>query len=102
VDGKFLQRGSHLNKIVVVVTIFVAAFIALIAYSTLAGPRFRVEVCMEYQGRSACRTVSAKSEQAAIRSGAENACADIASGVTDTMRCVGAEPKSVKWLRRPR
>lgn len=56
---------------------------------------------MEYQGRSACRTVSAKSEQAALRSGAENACADIASGVTDTMRCVGAEPKTVKWLHKP-
>lgn len=56
---------------------------------------------MEYQGRSSCRTVGAKSEQGALRSGAENACADIASGVTDTMRCVEAEPKSVKWLRKP-
>jgi hypothetical protein len=83
------------------VIVFIAGFIALVAYSTLHGPRFRVEVCMEYQGRSSCRTVSAKSEQAALRSAAENACADIASGVTDTMRCVGAEPKSVKWLRKP-
>lgn len=77
------------------------AFITLVAYTTLAGPRFRVEVCMEYQGRTACRTVSAKSEQAAVRSGAENACADIVSGVTDTMRCGSSEPKSVKWLQKP-
>lgn len=75
-------------------------FIALVAYSTFNGPRFRVEVCMAYQGRSSCRTVSAKSEQAAVRAGTENACADIASGVTDTMRCVETEPKSVKWLRK--
>jgi hypothetical protein len=77
------------------------AFLALMAYSTLKGPRFRVEVCMAYQGRSSCRTVSAKSEQAAVRAGSENACAEIASGVTDTMRCEGAEPKSVRWLNRP-
>ena len=77
------------------------AFLALIAYSTLHGPRYRVELCMSYQGRSACKTVSAKSEQAALRAGAENACADIASGVTDTMRCNQSEPQSVKWLQRP-
>ncbi len=54
---------------------------------------------MEYRGQSSCRTVNAKSKQAAVRAGTENACADIASGVTDTMRCVEAEPKSVKWLK---
>ena len=75
-------------------------FIALIAYSTLHGPRFRVQLCMSYQGRSACKTVAAKSEAAALRSAAENACADIASGVTDTMRCNQAQPESVKWLHR--
>src|ERR1700728_5165584 len=66
-----------LNKIGVIITIFVVAFLALVAYSTLHGPRYRVEACMAYQGRTACKTVSAKSEQAALRSAAENACADI-------------------------
>jgi hypothetical protein len=84
-----------------VVAIFVAAFLALLVYSTVSGPRYRVEVCMAYEGRTACRTVSAKSETAAVRAGSDNACADIASGVTDTMRCLAAEPKSVRWLHRP-
>jgi hypothetical protein len=57
---------------------------------------------MAYQGRSSCKTVSAKSEEAALRSGADNACADVASGVTDTMRCEQSEPRSVRWLARPR
>jgi hypothetical protein len=56
---------------------------------------------MAYQGRPACKTVSAKSEDAALRSGRENACADISSGVTDTIRCQNLEPQSVKWLARP-
>jgi hypothetical protein len=85
----------------VIIALFVAGLVALIAYSTLHGPRYRVEVCMAYQGRSSCRTVSAKSEQAAVRSASENACADIASGVTDTMRCEQSEPQRVKWFNRP-
>jgi hypothetical protein len=79
----------------------VVGFLALIAYSTLHGPRYRVEICMSYQGRSACKTVSAKSEPAAVRAGAENACADISSGVTDTMRCEQSEPQSIRWLQHP-
>jgi hypothetical protein len=67
----------------------------------MKGKRYRVEVCMAYQGRTNCRTVSAKSEQAAIRSASDNACADIASGVTDTMRCDQSQPQSIKWLERP-
>jgi hypothetical protein len=70
-------------------------------YSTLHGPRYRVEVCMTCQGRTACKTVNAKSETAALRSGTENACADIASGVTDTVRCQESEPQSVRWIQRP-
>jgi len=85
-----------------VIALFVVAFLALIAYSTLKGHRYRVEVCMAYQGRTNCRTVSAKSEEAALRSASDNACADIASGVTDTLRCQQSQPQSIKWLERPR
>lgn len=81
--------------------LFVAGIVALIAYSTFNGPRYRVNVCIAYQGHSACKTVSAKEEAAALRSATENACADIASGVTDTMRCQQTEPQSVRWLERP-
>ena len=90
-----------MNKIGWIIGIFVAGFLGLLAYSTLHGPRYRVEVCMAYQGRSTCRTVSAKSEQAALRTGSENACADIASGVTDTIRCGSSVPQSIRWLSRP-
>ncbi len=56
---------------------------------------------MTFNGNSACKTVSAKSEQGALRSAAENACADIASGVTDSIKCEKADPQSVEWLQRP-
>jgi hypothetical protein len=56
---------------------------------------------MVYQGRTNCRTVSAKSEKGALRGGAENACADITSGVTETIACQQSQPTSVQWLHKP-
>ncbi|MBV9301433.1 MAG: hypothetical protein JOY62_05655 [Acidobacteriaceae bacterium] len=78
------------------------AFLATVAYFTVAGPRYRVEVCMAYQGHTNCRTVSAKSEESALRSATENACADIATGVTETMRCQQLAPQRMRWIERPR
>ncbi len=88
-------------KIGIVIAVFIAGFVGLVAYSTLHGPRYRAQICVEYDGRKSCKTVSAKSEEAAIRAGMDGGCADVASGVTDTMKCVGAQPASVKWLQRP-
>ncbi len=84
-----------------IVAIFVIAFIALVLFTTLEGPRFRVQVCMSFEGRDTCKIVKAKSEEAALRSGIQNACADISSGVTDTVRCEKSEPKKVLWLAHP-
>jgi hypothetical protein len=53
---------------------------------------------MTFNGQSACKTVNAKSQAAAVRSATENACADISSGVDDTIRCQNTEPKSVRRL----
>jgi hypothetical protein len=83
------------------VALFVIGFVALLAYSTLHGPRYRVEVCMTFNGQSICKTVNAKSEAGALRSATENACADISSGVDDTIRCQNTLPASVKWLKKP-
>jgi hypothetical protein len=56
---------------------------------------------MAFNGQSTCKTVNAKSENAALRSATENACADIASGVDETIRCQNTEPKSVRRLNQP-
>jgi hypothetical protein len=54
---------------------------------------------VEFQGRRACRTASASTEMQARRTAQENACAEISSGVTDSMQCgTYTQPVSVKWL----
>ncbi len=56
---------------------------------------------MTFNDRTVCKTVNAKSEEFALRGARENACADISSGVDDTIRCQNTEPTSVKWLKKP-
>lgn len=91
-----------MNKPGLYIAVFIAVVIALIVYSTMGGTRYRAEICMVYQGRSACKTVTGKSETSVLRGGISNACADIASGVTQTMGCEQTQPQSVKWLAKPK
>ena len=74
------------------------AFVALLAYMSLGGRKFRVEVCVEYQGRTNCRTAAGPSQQQALRTATDNACATIASGMTDSMSCGQKPPTSIRWL----
>ncbi len=88
------------RKIGILVTVCVAGFLAFIVYLTVSGPSYRVKVCMAFEGRNACKTVRAKTEQDALRGAITNACGDIASGVTEVVACEGATPASVTWLHK--
>jgi hypothetical protein len=91
------------NKTVLLAIGFVVLVIGMVVYSTMGAGRqkYRVEVCMQYQGRNACRTAASATEQQALRTAHENACAQIASGVTDTIQCEQyTQPITVKWLSR--
>ena len=80
---------------------FVAVFIVVLLYSTfsLMRSRHRVEVCMEFAGRTSCRIASAETQDNAMRAAITNACALISSGVTDSQQCEHSTPVSVKWLK---
>jgi hypothetical protein len=91
------RRGAA-NKIVILGVVFTAAILALVLYSTMGNAKFRCEVCVMYQGRQACRTAAAATKEQAERTAKENACAQIASGVTDSIACDNSTPISVIWL----
>jgi hypothetical protein len=89
------------KKSVLLAILFVVIVIGAVIYTTMAAStsKYRVEVCVEFQGRRSCRTASAATEQAALRTAQENACALISGGVTDSMQCGNyTQPVSVKWL----
>ena len=69
--------------------------IAIVGYvlaGSMSASGHSCEVCMEYQGRSQCRTVAAATVDLAREGAIQNACAFIAGGVTDGMACHREKP----------
>ncbi|MGH9340405.1 MAG: hypothetical protein ACRD1R_12650 [Acidobacteriota bacterium] len=79
----------------VVVTAGFLLFVAYVVYSSLTISRFRCEVCMEFRGQTACRSAIGATEEEARRAAIDNACAQLVSGVTDTIACSQTPPSSV-------
>lgn len=73
-------------------------FLVLLVYSSLRLGQVRVEVCMSYQGRSNCGRAAAPTEEEAIRTAADNACATLASGMTESIACSRTPPASIRRL----
>lgn len=73
-------------------------FVALVVYWSLHLGQIKIEVCMEFRGRSNCRSAAAPTEGEAIRTATDNACATISSGMTDSIACSNAPPISVRRL----
>lgn len=88
-----------MKKAALIGIVFVLVVIAAIYYSTANLAAHRVEVCMEFKGLTSCRTASGSTEQFALRTATSNACATIASGVTDSIACDQSTPKKVTWLK---
>ena len=87
-----------MKKSVMLAIVFVVVVVGAVVYTSMSAKQYRCEVCMEFQGRRACRTAAAATEMQARRTAQENACADISSGVTDSMQCGNTQPVSVNWL----
>jgi len=87
------------KKPVIIGILFFLAIVAVIIYSTMNLSRYRVEVCMQFNGRTSCRTTSGSTEDFALRTAMQNACAEIASGVTDSIACEHSQPLRVTWKK---
>jgi len=74
--------------------------LGLLIFSSMPSPDYRCEVCVAFEGQQACRTASADTKAMAQRTAHENACAQIASGVTGTTGCHATPSLSVKWLAK--
>lgn len=87
-----------MKKTVILAVGFVVIVIAVLVYTTFGNNRYRCQVCVVFAGRTACKTAGASTQAQAQRTATENACAEIASGVTDSMACENRQPASVIWI----
>jgi len=88
-----------MKKPVWVGILFVIVVLAVLVYSSMNLASSRVEACMTYQGQSNCRTASGATFEFAKRTAISNACAGIASGVTDSIACEQSEPVKLTRLK---
>jgi hypothetical protein len=77
--------------------VFVVIAIALIIVMSVSNKNVRGEVCMEFNGHTACKTVSGENKEFVIQTARTGACAEISGGVTDTIQCEHAKPISITW-----
>lgn len=88
-----------MKKTVWLAIAFAVAVVAFVVLSTFRQDRVRCEVCITFKGNRDCRTASATTQEGALRAATNNACAQLASGVTETTQCENTPPDSVNWLR---
>ena len=67
-------------------------FVGALIYATMAANAVTCEVCIEFGGRQLCRTGSASTRDQAVQGAITNACAVLAGGVTDSIRCGNTRP----------
>jgi len=73
-----------------------AAFAGMMAWAVMQEGQVRCDVCVDYGGRSACRTGSGIDRDAAVQGAIYNACAILSSGVTDGIECSAPAPRSAQ------
>lgn len=78
------------------IAVAAVVFFAALTYSMMGLRKHRVEVCMEFNGNSACRIAAGETVEKAQRAALDNACALIARGMGDSMACQSSKPVSVR------
>jgi hypothetical protein len=77
--------------------IVVFAIVGVLIYFAMSGQTAATcEVCIEFNGHTQCRTAKAPTKQEAIRTATDMACAELASGMNESMSCGRTTPKSTK------
>ena len=71
-------------------------FVAVLVSALRQQADVECEVCVEYAGRSVCRTNLAADRQYAIQGATSAACAVLSSGVTAGIQCSNSPPKSLR------
>jgi hypothetical protein len=75
-----------------------AVLLAVLISSTLHQTRLKYEVCVTFNGGSHCATAEGARPEEAIRSARDIDCQLLSNGRDENVRCMGAEPTSVREL----
>jgi hypothetical protein len=78
--------------------LFAVLVLGYLVASSFRKQAFRCQVCITYNGRRDCGIGAAQTQMEAQRTATTTACAQIASGVTESNQCENTTPDTVQWL----
>jgi len=88
-----------MKKPVLAGIIFVLIVLGVIVYSSFNLAKVRLEVCIDFNGKTNCKTASAVDAEFAQQTAVANACGEIAFGVTETVACEHTPPTKITRLK---
>ena len=77
--------------------VFITGFLALMAYYTFGNATNKCEVCVTFNGRTACSNGAGTTQQNAERIARDEACTDLSHGMTELVRCQNSGDIKVTW-----
>lgn len=80
---------------VVVGILLALGFATAMYFATLTETAVQCEVCVRFEGRRECRLAGGFDEDTAVQGAVTNACAMLANGVTQSLRCGAIPPESI-------
>jgi len=86
---------SPMTKVVVIGAALGLLTIAAIVCAVSTAYRESCEVCVTFHGRTQCRAAYGSTREEATRTATDNACAFLASGMTQVIQCQATRPDSV-------
>jgi hypothetical protein len=92
-------KRKGLRKTTLAALVLLPPLIGLVIYNSFHVSDFECTVCIEFEGRNVCRTVTGETETEGLQSATNNACALLTSGMTDTIRCSRTPPKKAECHR---
>lgn len=86
------ERGKRISRSAILGAVFVLVLAALMIYASASLSKHNCEICIAYEGREACRKADGSTLDEARRTAIDLACAELASGMTDSLQCQRTEP----------
>lgn len=90
-----MKRGRMLVLVVAVIL-----FVGYLAYGSMRAVRAECELCVEFRGRTECRTGSGQTEDEARRAAQRAACAVMATGMDASIACQNQPVTNQRCTRR--
>lgn len=89
-----------MKRSTVITLVLGVGFAALLLWSTLNAQQVECSACVTFNGKTNCATVSAQTEEEALRNAVNTACGVLAAGMDESIRCGNLPPERPRCVTK--